>query len=181
LGLAGAAWLGWSQFGAVASPGNPFGIGLSVLACAAAPLMYGIAANLSRRRLAGVPPLAGAAGSQASAAIALALPAWWAWPATAPSAAAWGAAAALSLACTALAYVLYFRLIANAGAMQATTVTFLIPAFAMAWGWLVLGERADTATLVGTAVILAGTALATGVVALPARPRSAARPDDPAP
>jgi drug/metabolite transporter (DMT)-like permease len=47
------------------------------------------------------------------------------------------------------------------------TVTFLIPAFAMLWGWLILGEEVTGAMLAGCAVILAGTALATGLV----RPR----------
>ena len=84
--------------------------------------------------------MATAAGSQLSAALFLLLPALWTWPATPPSAPAWGAAAALAFACTALAYVLYFRLIAHAGASNAVSVTFLIPAFAMLWGWLFQGE-----------------------------------------
>lgn len=169
VGLAGALWLAWSELGPAGGAGtidglpSPYSAMWSVLACVAAPLMYGVAANLSRRWLSGVPPMAGAAGSQASAAVLLALPAWWAWPATPPSAAAWMAAGALSLVCTALAYVLYFRLIAHAGALQATSVTFLIPAFAMLWGWLALGEQPGTAMLVGAALILVGTALTTGV------------------
>jgi drug/metabolite transporter (DMT)-like permease len=46
-------------------------------------------------------------------------------------------------------------------------VTFLIPAFAMAWGWLFLDEQPTTAMLIGCAVILAGTALSTGALKLP--------------
>jgi drug/metabolite transporter (DMT)-like permease len=83
------------------------------------------------------------------------------------SAAAWGSAIALALLCTGLAYILYFRLIAHAGATNAMTVTFLIPVFAMAWGWLVLAERPSADMLIGAAVILAGTALATGLARLP--------------
>ena len=101
------------------------------------------------------------------AAVVLALPAWWAWPAQAPSAAAWGGAAALALLCTGLAYILYFRLIAHTGATNAMTVTFLIPAFAMAWGWIVLGERPELDMLAGAAIILFGTALAIGLVRWP--------------
>jgi len=119
-----------------------------------------------------VPPMAQAAGSQLSAAVVLLLPALWAWPSVNPSATAWLAVGALSLACTGLAYVLYFRLIAHAGAANAMSVTFLIPAFAIAWGWLFLGEKPTAAMLAGCAVILLGTALATGAVALP-RPKKA--------
>ena len=109
------------------------------------------------------------AGSQMSAAAVLLLPALWAWPAVAPSATAWGAVALLSLLCTGLAYVLYFRLIAHAGVTNAISVTFLVPGFAMLWGWLFMGEEPTLTMLLGCAVILLGTALATGLLKLPAR------------
>ena len=167
LGLAGAVGLAWSRAEVkVGVAGISPALGLA--ACLLASVCYGIAANYSRRRLVGVPPMATAAGSQLSAALILALPAWWAWPAEAPGAAAWGSAIALALLCTGLAYVLYFRLIAHTGATNAMTVTFLIPAFAMAWGWLALGERPGPDMLIGAAVILAGTALAIGLVRWPA-------------
>ncbi len=111
--------------------------------------------------------MAVAAGSQLAAAACLALPAAWAWPATLPGATAWFAAAALAVACTGAAYVLYFRLIAHAGAANAISVTFLIPAFAMLWGWLFLAERPSAGMLAGCAVILLGTALATGALRWP--------------
>jgi drug/metabolite transporter (DMT)-like permease len=114
-----------------------------------------------------VPPLAVAAGSQLAASVVLLVPAWWFWPAATPAAPAWLAATALALACTGLAYVLYFRLIANAGIAQAMSVTFLIPAFALLWGWLLLGELPTGTMLLGCAVILLGTALATGKLRLP--------------
>ena len=66
--------------------------------------------------------------------------------------------------CTGIAYILYFRLIAHAGPAKAMTVTFLIPAFAMLWGGLFLGEAVTLTMLAGCGVILAGTALATGLV-----------------
>jgi drug/metabolite transporter (DMT)-like permease len=110
-----------------------------------------------------------AAGSQLSATVALALPAWLLWPAAMPPASSWAAAAALAFVCTGFAYVLYFRLIAHAGAANAMAVTFLIPAFALAWGWLFLGERPTATMLAGCVVILLGTALATGLLALPMR------------
>jgi len=90
-------------------------------------------------------------------------------PATPPSAAAWASLAALAVACTGIALVLYFRLIARLGASRAITVTFLIPLFGVLWGALFLGERVTPWMLLGCAVILAGTALVTGVMSLPQR------------
>lgn len=164
LGLAGVVVLSWDQ--ADLRPGaEGVSPALGIACCLGAALFYGIAANYTRRHVGGVPPLAVAAGSQAAAAAALLLPAWWAWPAVAPSATAWAGAAVLALACTGLAYILYFRLIAHAGATSAISVTFLIPAFALLWGALWLGERPGLPLLLGCGVILLGTALSTGALA----------------
>jgi drug/metabolite transporter (DMT)-like permease len=148
---------------------------LAIAACIVATVSYGFAANYTRRRLAGVPPLAVAAGSQAAAALWLAGPMLWWWPARTPSPAAWGALALLAVACTALAYLLYFRLIAQVGAGNAITVTFLIPGFAVGWGALVLGEPVTAEMVAGCAVILVGTALATGLVGSQGLKRAFAR------
>jgi drug/metabolite transporter (DMT)-like permease len=86
-----------------------------------------------------------------------------------PGAKAWAAALALSLLCTGLAYILYFRLLARTSAAAATSVTFLIPPFALLWGYLALGEVPTGAMLAGCAVILLGTALATGLLRRPGR------------
>ena len=166
IGVAGVLGLVWGK--ADFRPGE-HGISpaLGIAACVGAAVLYGLAANVSRKRLAGVAPMAVAAGSQLSAALLLLLPALWSWPAVNPTPAAWGAAATLAGACTGLAYVLYFRLIAHAGAANAISVTFLIPGFAMLWGWLFIGEQPTAAMLLGCAVILLGTALSTGLVRLP--------------
>jgi drug/metabolite transporter (DMT)-like permease len=142
---------------------------LGVAACVAATLLYGFAANYAKTRLAGVPPMAVAAGSQLASSVVVALPAWLYWPATNPSAGSWAAAAVLAVACTALAYVLYFRLIAHAGVANAISVTFLIPAFAVLWGALFLGEKLTAPMVIGCAVILLGTALATGLLRWPGK------------
>ena len=117
----------------------------------------------------GAAPLAVAAGSQLAAAMLLAAPAVAAWPATPPGARAWAAAALLALLCTGLAYILYFRLISRVGPARAISVTFLIPAFAALWGFVVLGEVPTVEMLAGCAVILLGTALAAGALRLPQR------------
>ena len=170
IGFAGVLWLAWDK-----ASFKPGGSGWAVLACLGATLCYGLAASYTKKHLAGVAPLAVATGSQLGATVALALPALWWWPAATPSPTAWGAAALLALLCTGVAYVLYFRLIAHIGAANAITVTFLIPVFAVAWGWLFLAERPTGAMALGCVVILLGTGLATGVLksAWPGRVRPA--------
>lgn len=160
IGFAGVLWLAWGE-----ASFRPGGSGWATVACIAATLLYGLSASLTKRHLGGVPPLAVAAGSQLSAALALAAPALLWWPAQAPSARAWGAVTLLALLCTALAYAMYFRLIAHVGPANAIAVTFLVPGFAVLWGWLLLDERIDPSTLLGCVVILLGTGLATGVIA----------------
>lgn len=99
----------------------------------------------------------------------LALPALWWWPEVMPSTHAWAMVALLAVLCTGVAYLMYFRLIAHIGPANAITVTFLIPAFAVLWGWLFLAEPLSAAMAVGCAVILLGTALATGVLKPPSQ------------
>ena len=138
---------------------------LAIAACLLAALSYGFSVNYTRRRLAGVPPMAVAAGSQLAAALVLLIPALWLWPEAPPGATGWISVAALAVFCTGIAYVLYFRLIAHAGPANAIAVTYLVPAFAVLWAGLFLGERPTAAMLAGCAVILLGTALATGLLA----------------
>ncbi len=178
LGLAGAAGLALRHISVqgAAPAGMTAGLGVApgsvslamgVAACLCAPVLYGISANLTRKFMVGRPAMVMATGSQMGAALLVAAPAWVYWPTPPVSAAAWGSAAALALLCTGLAYWLYFRLIAHAGATTASTVTFLIPGFAMLWGYLFLGEKPTLDMVLGGAVILVGTALATGLVKLP--------------
>ncbi len=169
IGFAGVVWLAWDK-----ASFKPGGSGWAVLACVAATLLYGFSANYTKRMLAGVPAMAVAAGSQLAAALVLAVPAALFWPATTPSASAWWAAGLLAVVCTGAAYVLYFRLIANIGPANAITVTFLIPVFAVAWGWLLLGETLTPAMGLGCAVIVLGTGLVTGVIRAPRRAQRAA-------
>ena len=70
--------------------------------------------------------------------------------------------ATLGIVCSGIAYLLYFRLIADIGAAPALTVTFLIPVFGILWGTLFLGEQVGWHTLAGSLTVLTGTALVTG-------------------
>jgi drug/metabolite transporter (DMT)-like permease len=171
IGFAGVLWLGWDK-----ADFRPGGSAWAIGACLLATMSYGIGPSLTKRRLAGVPPLAVAAGSQVAAAVFLALPAGLAWPALAPSAHAWLMLALLAFFGTGLAYLLYFRLIANAGPANAVAVTYLIPIFAVVWGGVFLGERLTLPLVVGCIVIFIGTALTTGVLA--PRPQRRRMPAD---
>lgn len=159
VGMAGVAWLSMEK-GQIVASGHGWAIGAALLAT----LSYGVSASVAKRFFTGVRPLAVAAGSQTAAALLL-LPFAIAFrPTGAIRAVDWTAAVALGVLCTGLAYILYFRLIARVGPAQAMTVTFLIPAFAMLWGALILGEAVSLSMLAGCAVILVGTALATGLL-----------------
>jgi drug/metabolite transporter (DMT)-like permease len=70
-----------------------------------------------------------------------------------------GCVLALGIVCGALAYVLYFRLIADIGATGALTVTYLIPLFAMLWGALFLAEPVTLPMAGGAVFVIAGTLL----------------------
>ena len=61
-----------------------------------------------------------------------------------------------------LAYLLYFAIIASAGASRAILVTYLVPAFALVYGAVFLDEAVTTIALIGLSLVLTGTALATG-------------------
>jgi len=61
-----------------------------------------------------------------------------------------------------VAYVIYYKLIADVGPTRALTVTFLIPVFAMGWGLLFLREPISWSMILGAGVILVGTYLVAG-------------------
>jgi drug/metabolite transporter (DMT)-like permease len=167
LGFLGVAMLAWDK--ATFQP-NASGIApaWAVLACLLATVCYAIAASATKRYLTGLPPLVTAAGSQLGAALALALPALWLWPAQPPGGRAWLAVAVLGVLCTGIAYILYFRLIEQAGPSRALAVTFAVPVFAILYGAVFLNEQVTPWMLACGAVIVCGTALATGLLKLPA-------------
>lgn len=133
----------------------------AVVAALIATVLYALAAHVTQRSLKGVRPLVVAGGSMAAASIMLLPLAVVAWPAAPPAASAWGYAALLGVGCTALAYLLYFRLLARSGPSTAMAVTYLIPVFGVTWGALLLDERLPASALLGALLVLAGVALAT--------------------
>ena len=127
-------------------------------ACVLASLSYALASRYSRRipNLGFVQIAAGQllAGSLVLLPVAALTDRFWLLPS--PDATTWSALAGIALLCTALAYGLFFRLVATAGPTNAVLVTFLQPISALALGWLVLGERAPSRAAAGLVLIGCG-------------------------
>ncbi|MDP8950729.1 MAG: DMT family transporter [Actinomycetota bacterium] len=135
----------------------------SVGAVLVASCSYALGGVYAKRTFEGVPSLAMATGQQAGAAVLLLPFAVATFPREAPSLSVALSVLGLALLCTAVAYLLYFYLIANAGPTKTLSVTFLIPVFGLLFGILLLDEPFGLGTLVGLGVILVGVALVTEV------------------
>jgi drug/metabolite transporter (DMT)-like permease len=162
IGFLGVTVLVWGKISFKAD-----GSGWAIVAGLLASLSYGVAANYTKRHLSGVHPFANATGSQIAATILLLPLAVMYWPETMPSAKSWFSVLVLGIACTGIAYILFFRLIANVGPAKAVAVTYLLPVFGMVWGLLFLDEAITSNMIAGCLVILLGTALATGILKAP--------------
>jgi drug/metabolite transporter (DMT)-like permease len=128
-------------------------------ACVLATVCYGLSTVYIRKRAMDVKPRALAGGSQLMAGLVLlplmaALP-----PRAAPGALVIAVEIAFGVLCSAVAFLLYYRLVARVGPTKTLLVTLLMPAFGMLWGFLILGERITWVRILGAAVILAGTYL----------------------
>ena len=134
-------------------------IGGAVAAGATASFLYGIGINLVRRHLGGLPPAAVASATLGSGAL-LTLPfALAQWPSQPIPTTSWLSVATLGVVCTGAAFVLYYRLVARIGPGRASTVTYLIPVFGVAWAWLLLGEPLTLTMAISGALILGSVAL----------------------
>ena len=139
---------------------------LAELECLGATLAYALAGIWARRfRTMGIEPAAVATGQLTAAALVM-LPLVLLfeppWHAAMPTLAAWASLTALAVVSTSLGYVLYFRLIASAGATNALLVTLLIPIPAILLGALVLGDQLAPRHFAGMALIAAGLAAIDG-------------------
>ncbi len=147
-------------------------LAIGVLACLIATACYGCAGFLTRRWVTergGLDAKLVAFGSQIGAVLFL-LPFFGYTLATGPAVdwaqpGVWASVLAVGFLCTAFAYLLYFRLIADIGPLRSLTVTFLIPPFGILWGYLVLGETLTGGFVFGGAVVC----LAVWLVTSPAR------------
>ena len=152
LGVAGVALIAGPQD---AGAGPQLHLAIAAALCAACA--YGATGVLMKRVAGGAAPRGMAAGNQLGAALALLplLPA--ALPHAAPSPLVVANVLALALLASGVAFVLYFRLIADIGATRALTVTYLIPLFGVLWGALFLGEAITLSMLGGGTLVLLGT------------------------
>lgn len=134
---------------------------LAVAASLLAALLYAAGGIYARTHFAGTPPITVATGQQLAAAVLLLVPTAFLPPARVPTAPVAGAVLALALACTALGFALFYRLVARLGPTGALTVTFLVPVFGSAWGALFLDEPLTLGTGLGLIVVLSSVALVT--------------------
>ena len=159
IGFVGVAFLVSAQ---------PQGKVLGALAVVGMAFCYGIGGLLAGRHLRSVPPHVVALASTGVSTLAILPIGISQAPHHMPGWKVIGSVVALGIPGTAIAYLLFFGLIAGAGAAYASLVTYLIPPIALAYGAIFLGERFGATAFGGLALILGGVALGTGVLA-PAR------------
>jgi drug/metabolite transporter (DMT)-like permease len=146
------------------APGGNSGDLLAALATVGAGLSYAAAGLYSSAQLRGVPPLLVAAGAMVAATL-ITMPLGLArMPEAIPGWKATLSVVVLGVVGTGVAYILYFALIAGAGASKAILVTYLVPSLALLYGVTLLDEALTLVAVAGLALILGGVALGTGTV-----------------
>ncbi len=136
------------------------------LCCLGAAISYACAATFARR-FRSLPPQVAATGQLIGSSILMAPVAIFTasgWSFADPGQTAWLNVLALGVVATAGAYLIYFRLLAEAGATNASLVTLIVPACALFFGWLLLGEQLGLLQLCGFGVLLAGLVVLDGRV-----------------
>jgi drug/metabolite transporter (DMT)-like permease len=143
---------------------QPNGDLTAALAVVFSALCYAVAALYAARRLGDVPPLVSSVGALGAATLALLPLALTQLPSHFPSWEVTGAVLALAIGGTGVAYLLYYALLAGAGASRSILVTYLVPALALGYGAIFLGEPLTAPALGGLALVLGGVARGTGAV-----------------
>lgn len=133
-----------------------------VLCALTATACYALGAVYTRVRLGDAAPETLALGQQVGAGIWLGAPAAHQAPGAVPSPPAMAALLALSLLCTAVAYILHFQLVQRVGPTRSNIVTFLIPLFGAVWGHLILAEPITPGMVGGLGAVLCSVALLSG-------------------
>ncbi len=154
LGLGGVTLAnGWGNI--ALTPPTLMAIGVTLIA----PLCYALSGIFIKLRASHLPPAGIAAWSQLSAApiVLLGLPI--APLISPPGLTEIGALLVLAICGSAVAYLLFYRLLADIGPTRCTTITFVIPVFSMLWAALLLGEQITLGMTVGCATLIAGTLL----------------------
>lgn len=137
--------------------------GWAILAGLVATSAYAVSGNFAKQKLQHLSSPAITVGSMLASSIILIGPGLWLWPNTPPSVSGWIAAILLAVASTGVAFIIYFHILRNAGAFIASTVTLMVPVFAVTWGAIVLNEQITLRLLAGMSITLIGTALCIGL------------------
>ena len=159
IGFAGVVFLFASSIGNIGKTDT-----LGQLVCLIAASCYGVGTLYVRRKFGSVPALISAFGQMFTGAI-------WLLPVAVivdhnqwktPSLASVGALLGLAILGTGVAQILYFALVKQVGATRTSQVTYLLPVFAIFWGWLLLKEPLRADMLIGLGVILLGVVVVNG-------------------
>jgi drug/metabolite transporter (DMT)-like permease len=135
---------------------------LAVGEVALVAVCYAIGPIILSRKLSELPALDVVAASLVLSAIAYAPLAAWRWPSSLPSGRVLLSVVGLAVICTAIAFLVFFALIAEVGPVRATVITYVNPAVAAVLGVSVLGEHVTWGMGIGFALVLTGCVLATG-------------------
>ena len=146
--------------------GRPSGQIVAALAVVFSAVCYAAAALYAGRRLRGVSPLVTALGTLAAATLATLPVGLFQLPSHMTSWKVTASVVTLGIAGTGLGYILYYALIAGAGASRAILITYLVPTFAVVYGAVLLSEPVTAAAVGGLVLVLAGVGLGTGAVRL---------------
>jgi len=146
--------------------GRPSGEILAALAVIFSALCYAASGLYAGERLHGVSPFVTAFGTLIAATLATLPIAVFQLPGHMTSWKVTASVLTLGIAGTGIAYILYYALIAGAGASRAILITYLVPTFALVYGAVLLGEPVTAAAVGGLALVLAGVGLGTGAVRL---------------
>src|SRR5580692_4734937 len=168
VGLGGVALL--------AGPGAGRGSVVPVLEVLGTALGYSIGPLIANRKLSDLPPVAVNTVCLGAAAVVYAPFAALTWPQHVPSVQVLLSLAGLGVVCTAAAFLIFFRLIAEVGPARATVITYVNPAVAVALGVIVLGEHLTAAIGVSFVLILGGSVLATRRGSVPSTHAAPAEP-----
>lgn len=158
IGLLGITVLVWDRFELALNEST-----LALTAAVCGPICYALSACYAKKYLSSFSPFVNATGSSLTSGVLLLPLAWYWWPQAPVSTTAWMAALVLAVLCSAVAYVLYYRLIQHIGPARAMTVSYLVPVVGLFWGWTLMDEHFTLRTLWGVLLIFFGLALANGI------------------
>ncbi len=169
IGFSGVVYLFANAIGTISSTDT-----WGQIVCLIAASCYGVGTLFVRRKFGAVPALISAFGQMIAGAV-------WLFPIAVvvdrrswqmPSLASLSALLALAIMGTAIAQILYFSLVKQVGATRTSQVTYLLPIFAIFWGWLALNEPLRADMLIGLGIILLGVIVVNGRLSAFKRPQT---------